>query len=40
MAETRFGQVNEDDVDRIINAAVPKNTESANQYGMSVFNGE
>ena len=27
-------------IERIVNSAIPKNTQKATQFGMSVFNGE
>ena len=40
MAEKRFAEVNKNEKDRIINSAIPKNTQKATQFGLSVFNGE
>ena len=36
----RFAEVNENEKDRIVNSAIPKNTQKATQFGLSVFNGE
>ena len=40
MAETRFAEVNENEKDRIVNSAIPKNTQKATQFRLSVFNGK
>ena len=40
MAEKRFPEVNENEKDRIVNLAIPKNTQKATQFGLSVINGE
>ena len=39
MAEKLFAEVNESQKERIINSAIPKNTQKATQFGLSVFNG-
>ena len=33
MAEKRFAKVNENENDRIVNSAIPKNTQKAIQFG-------
>ena len=40
MAEKRFAEVNENEKDQIVSLAIPKNTQKATQFGLSVFNGE
>ena len=36
----RFLSVNENEKDRIVNLAIPRNTQKATQFGLSVVNGE
>ena len=40
MAEKRFAEVNENEKDRTVNSAIPRNTQKATQFGLSVFDGE
>ena len=40
IAEKRFAEVSENQKDQTVNSAIPKNTQKAAQFGLSVFNGE
>ena len=37
MAEKRFEEVDENEKDRIVNLAIPKSTQKATQFGLSVL---
>ena len=39
MPEKKFAEVNENEKDRTVNSAIPKNTKTT-QFGLSVFSGE
>ena len=40
MAEKQFAEVSENEKDQIVDSAIPKNTQKATRFGLSVFNGE
>ena len=40
MSEKRFAQLSLEEVNKIVDNAVPKNTKHGTKFGMSVFNGK